>query len=314
METRQFVPKLMRSFPNWIYWRLETGEDGYPNKVPYSPNYVGHSSSNKPYTWSTFEKANSNFYSYNLDLKGLGFVFSKETGLVFIDVDHCFNDDGTATEIGEYFIKHFFNRTYMELSQSGTGIHIVAIGRIERDFKNSKTGVEAYTSGRFCAMTFNAICPIEPQPMQYELDEIFKKHKTAEKKIVIPKVRANLNMSERDVVERACSNSERFEELYHHGNNGIYKSDSEADLFLSHELAFWCNRDADAIYRILCGSAMYRKKWERLDYQKRTIGLACNTCEECLTEYLKRKEIERANALERYLLQNQRPHLCSQRA
>lgn len=48
-----------------------------------------------------------------------------------------------------------FNGTYVEISQSGMGIHIFAKGEIEKNFNNQLEKVEMYQENRCIAMTGN---------------------------------------------------------------------------------------------------------------------------------------------------------------
>jgi len=311
-ETTKFYPSGLIGRPNWIYWRMELDKKGNPTKVPYSPLYTGKAVVNKTSTWSSYTIAKANFKSYPISLNGLGFVFQKSLGYVFIDVDDCFDDNGNLTEIGKYALDLFKGLTYCEISQSGTGLHFVVVGKIPRGFKNSNAGVEMYFQDRYCAMTFNAICPVEPSEMQSELDEMFDKFKTEKK--VKQKVTSEerpqsyVLYSDATVVEKACR-SDRFRELYYLGNaTKIYPSDSEADLFMCKELAFWTDADADAILRIVRSSCLYRDKWERADYQSNTISKAIASVPETVTDFVKRKEREKLNGLQEYLVSQERPY------
>jgi hypothetical protein len=51
---------------------------------------------------------------------------------------------------------------------------------------------------------------------------------------------------------------------------------SQADLALCNELAKWCGPDHARIDALFRESGLYRGKWEREDYRRRTIALACN--------------------------------------
>jgi hypothetical protein len=82
-------------------------------------------------------------------------------------------------------------------------------------------------------------------------------------------------LSAEEVVRKAssASNGERFARLWA-GDTSDYGSHSEADLALCGMLAFWSGGDAvrtDALFR---HSALYRAKWDRDDYRKKTIAEA----------------------------------------
>jgi hypothetical protein len=75
------VPAAMKELPHWA---------GHREKVPVHPKTLGRARSNDPGTWGTFEEALS-FYTETLkDPKaGVGFMFAKGDGMVFIDLDHA---------------------------------------------------------------------------------------------------------------------------------------------------------------------------------------------------------------------------------
>jgi primase-polymerase (primpol)-like protein len=100
-------------------------------------------SSTNPATWSPFDVArNSNAGD------GLGFVLTGD-GIACIDLDHCIVNG--ALEPWAQAIIDQCSGTYVEVSMSGTGLHVfgyatVGVGR-RRD------GVEMYDRGRYIAVT-----------------------------------------------------------------------------------------------------------------------------------------------------------------
>lgn len=103
-------------------------------------------SSTNPDTWATFAAADKAAVG-----AGLGFVLGEGVGC--IDLDHCFIDGelaGWAQEIVDRC-----PATFMEVSQSGEGLHIFGLlpeggGRNMRDGVRS---VEFYSTGRYIAVT-----------------------------------------------------------------------------------------------------------------------------------------------------------------
>ena len=78
-----------------------------------------------------------------------------------------------------------------------------------------------------------------------------------------------------EILERAFASSlgEKIKALMD-GDISAYSSQSEADLAFMGHLAFWFNKDAPTMDTIFRESALYRSKYERNDYAKRTIGKA----------------------------------------
>lgn len=101
-------------------------------------------------SWSTYEKANASRYG-----DGLGFVLNGD-GIICIDLDHCY--DGKPTAEAQAVIDSL-PKTYIEVSPSGTGLHIWGLAKMGsgRRFIRNGLSVEIYPSGRFITMTGNAL-------------------------------------------------------------------------------------------------------------------------------------------------------------
>lgn len=295
-----FFPELLRALPVWVLWKLEE-RNGRTTKVPYSANYAGRASSTNPRTWSTFEKASEKLEASPGEYCGLGVVVAKEYRIVFIDVDHCLVDgvfDARAEDILEAFPD-----TYIELSQSGSGLHILALGEIPRSFKNSTNGVEMYSEKRFCAMTGNAIVPAEVSECPSALAYTFNRYKTPDKtKNTHELACVPLMHDDKYIVDKAMRHGGKFPLLFSGEWKSVYESHSEADAGLCAILAFWTDANPDAIDRIFRSSGLYREKWEREDYRTRTIETACSHVTETLSEFIERRRREEGDEIERILL------------
>lgn len=287
----RYFPDNLTKLPIWILWRLEPDKGGRITKVPYSGRYHGRASSTDPLTWTTFDRVvdmlckNRSFY------KGIGIGVRKSDRLIFIDIDHCVDEDGALSEIAQDIVNHLPGQ-FVECSQSGSGLHILARGEIPRNFKNSKNGVEMYSEKRFCSMTGNALVEGEPHEDPDGVQYVFETYKTPDK----PKtpVRSRISALQRDdrwIIDHAQKQS-KFSDLYS-GNWKLqgYESQSEADLALCNILAFWTDCDPDQMDRIFRSSGLYRDKWERQDYREETIRTAVSNCSRTLSEY-QRKEGE----------------------
>jgi len=132
-RSRASFPSALTSVDRWIRHRA---------KIPLTVRNYPASSTN-PATWSPFDVArNSNAGD------GLGFVLTGD-GIACIDLDHCIVNG--ALEPWAQAIIDQCAGTYIEVSMSGTGLHVfgyatVGVGR-RRD------GVEMYDRGRYIAVT-----------------------------------------------------------------------------------------------------------------------------------------------------------------
>lgn len=289
MQTTHFFP--LSDKRNWILWKLET-VNGRLSKVPYSAKYYGKASSTNPRTWTTFQEAksqldNSTFYD------GLGFVFSEPDRLVFIDIDHCIKDRKLNDQALDIISR--FSHSYVELSQSGEGIHIITSGTIPKALKNSELGVEMYSTGRYCAMTGNAVFPFEPHEEQAVIDAIYTAYKRPEASPQHTRTLTAPSLKMAEIIRKAMK-SERFKELFLGNWQGSYPSQSEADLALCNSLAFWCDCDPELMSSVFSSSDLYREKWDRAYYRSKTIQTAITNCKETYTEYRTRKQKEAEDA------------------
>jgi putative DNA primase/helicase len=145
-ELLENIPEELRQRPQWLVWKLEE-RDGKLTKVPYIAGSVGRASSTESLTWRSFEEAVQALETgrYN----GIGFVFSSGDPFAGVDLDKCRNPEtGKLEEWAAKIVEDFGG--YAEVSQSGTGVHIIVRGKAP----NKKRGkVEAYSSERYFAMT-----------------------------------------------------------------------------------------------------------------------------------------------------------------
>jgi putative DNA primase/helicase len=148
------IPDQLTERRQWVCWRLEM-RDGAPTKVPYTPGAERRASSIDLMTWSTFDEAVAAYEGGGYD--GVGFVFSSGDRFVGIDLDNC--RDQETGEIAPW-AQRIIGRVeegYIEISPSGTGIHIIVEGRLHggRTQKKIKPKgkVEMYSRERFFTIT-----------------------------------------------------------------------------------------------------------------------------------------------------------------
>lgn len=300
-----FFPEALKAMQNWTAWKLELRKDKL-TKVPYTRTGKRASSTDRN-TWSSFD-AITELLSMDSQYNGYGFMVSDD--VIFIDVDHCISADGTMDERGSDILSAF-PVSYAEISQSGTGLHILTQGTIPRNFNNQKHGIEMYSSARFCAMTGNAIQAFNPTLAQDAVDYVFNKYCTHRDKHSVSTYSEPLQTgtsmhSDRWIIAHAMNitgqKGRNFRTLFS-GDISAYGSASEADSALCTLLAFWCDRDFGQMDRIFRQSGLYRKKWEREDYRIRTLSHACEHLPESLSEWYLRNQKELKDSASAILLQ-----------
>lgn len=283
------IPAEIKKLPNWVCWQAEPDERSHSgiSKKPINPKTGGFAMSNNPDTWADFDTALAASEKYS----GLGFMFG-ESAYFGVDLDDMPEDLNRFLNGEEGGIVGEFVDTlgsYTELSQSGTGIHIICRGKLPpggRKRKYDYGGFEMYDSGRFFVMTGNC-CSVYT-----EITDCTESVKPLHSKYLgsgrepVPKSTPAVSLSTADEIVRAAlnaKNGERFKALYS-GDISAYGSQSEADLALCNMLAFWCGCDADKIDAIFRQSGLMRDKWDRKQsgstYGALTIQKAIAGCSE----------------------------------
>lgn len=293
MKTNYYVPEEMKRLDHWIYWKLETNEKGQQTKIPYSPNYNGKASTTNPNSWGSYEKVKANFDKLNFS--GIGFVFTKELGITFIDLDDCISD-GKLNKFAENIISAF-DGTFMELSQSGSGVHIFAKGNIDKAIK--KDVIELYDNVRYVAFTGDSLNSCEIINKQDEIKILYNKYSDKVQEKTVTRVEP-LNLDENEIIERIMQ-SKQASNFYYYYNGGA-EANSENTLGLARILAFWCRNDSNMIKSIMYKSKLVRKKFDRKTAGRTWLDLvidkAINSTNEIYepttrTEYVEKKFTEK---------------------
>ncbi|WP_459650274.1 hypothetical protein [Kitasatospora sp. Ki12] len=107
-------------------------------------------SSTDPATWSTYAGAVASMAGV-----GVGFVLSDADDIACIDLDHCVRPDGSLEPWAATIVKDA-GTTYVEVSPSGTGLHIWGYADVRhgrRIRRPDGTAVEVYGAGRYITVT-----------------------------------------------------------------------------------------------------------------------------------------------------------------
>ncbi len=133
-------------------------------KVPITPFGV-FARSNDPTTWSDYATAAAAAASTKVD--GIGFMFDG-SGITGIDLDHCLING--VLESWAQVIVDACAATYIEISPSGSGLHIY--GRASVGTGRRHDGVEVYDRGRYFTVTGNrwADAPVMLADIQSVID------------------------------------------------------------------------------------------------------------------------------------------------
>ena len=291
----------MKATPQWLCYRLEDRPNGKKGKPPYSPRTGIKVSKNDESQFTTYEEAQVGAFRHDMD--GVGFVFTG--GFIAIDLDDCFDEDGTLSPIAQDVFDHFSD-TYCEYSPSGQGLHFFMQGEKPNDrTKDSSAGIEVYSGYNFVTVTEDLVdgCGTDAINMQESIDWLFDKY--------LPEVITSFDADAPadhdgktvdEWLQTAIDNDPVFFSLWSQTDRDKSTDESGSDFALIGKLAYWLNRDYDAIYDKFLQSPWFDSKSkhhkskvvEREDYIKNSILKAIKTttktAAETNREYTQRAE------------------------
>lgn len=131
------VPQELKLRPQWVAYALIANDDsiGRPKKVPINPHTGKPASTTDLMSWGGFDDAITAVEQHNL--AGIGFVFSSGDPYVGIDLDDAIDLEATAGRgtgriktWAETTVSRFAKLAYVEISPSGTGLHIITRGKL----------------------------------------------------------------------------------------------------------------------------------------------------------------------------------------
>lgn len=227
-----------------------------------------------------------------------------------LDIDNAGEDSGGAWKDIAARLCGLFKGCFVEVSQSGKGLHI--IGRYdgpEPEHKKKCPGyhgvdLELYTSRRFIALTFNGAGDPEFDGgggLGWLIANLFQPDAVDA---------GGFGWSAGPVIEYGgpADDAELLELMLNSRGSGaailggkatirdlflgdpdalakFFPSESQefdrssADLALASHLAFWTGKDCDRMLRLIRMSGLNRDKWDRADYCENTIGRAVAGCQ-----------------------------------
>lgn len=269
--------------PQFIVSKIVIENNGEVKKYPCNP-YGAISSHKDPANWMKLEDAVQRVKELGEGYY-LGFSITAQSGKALIDIDHAYDGSSWSTLAQRIFSE--FKGAYVEVSQSGTGLHI--IGHVdellEHRNKNKEFNIELYTHDRFVLLTgTNAIGDWGyniTQPLKNLVEFAFQP-KSEEKEDDLLPIESDIEIADEEIIRRArnAPNARKafgggadFSDLYD-GNEEVlirsYPTKSEGKLYdrsgadqaLANYLAFQ-GANEDQIIRIMYTSALAREKWDQ---------------------------------------------------
>lgn len=289
--------KALASYRQFILWTT-VDRDGKLIKLPVNYLTAEVTDAHTPEAWTDAETAVNAARLFG-DNYGVGFVFTKDDPFYFVDIDKCANHAGGWSDNANA-VMSYFPEAAVEVSQSGTGLHIFGMYTTMPDHacKNIPLGLEFYTEGRFVALTgTNIIGNAATNGDQYlqafinnymppritetpetwttkplegctplDDEKLIKKALASKSAAGAFGVRATFrNLWERDV--------ETLSAVYAPDASDAGEFDeSNADMALAQHLAFWTGKNCEAVERLMWLSGLVRDKWtSHKNYIRNTI-------------------------------------------
>ncbi|MDK3074089.1 DUF5906 domain-containing protein [Sedimentitalea sp. JM2-8] len=280
--------------PRFLNWRLIDGR-----KVPCRADGTP-CNAHDPANHTDYETAAASAH-------GVAFDIRAEDGLFFLDLDKCRAEDGAWTAEAEAIFLSFTG-AWGEVSQSGTGLHI--IGRCDpsklQDRRNKWDGwLEFYTDGRFVAFGSTGWNPIggTTRPDVDWTDQLLRMVPEREHLGELPEGvdPAYTWVGDDDALVAAMLASKGGAgaafglkatvcDLWHADTAVLAKhypafdggggfDHSSADAALMSHLAYWTGKDMPRMDRLFRRSSLMRDKYEkRADYRRDTVQNAARLC------------------------------------
>ena len=269
----QNIPQELRNLKQWGLFELKWVEARKKNtKIPINPYDGSAGKSNDPNTWSDFDTA---MRALNDVERADGLAFYFANGYVGLDIDHIDSNledwragDNDPNNLVNKF-QDLTDNTYMEVSQSGTGIHAIFKGKIHGK-RRRKGNYEMYQTGRFFALTGNNIIP-DPTIKSMSDDEMKTLYEFLFGKDNVVQLHSEsdnitpVDLSVVEIIKRAENSAKtgtRFTMFMKGGWEQFYSSHSEADMAFANDLAFWTGRDFHKMDTIFRNSSLMREKFD----------------------------------------------------
>lgn len=274
----------MYTRPQWINW---TG-----NKVPLAPV-------NDPSRWASYETVRA------IDPDHIGFVLTADDPYFCIDLDHAYTE-GQWSPVAQA-VCAMFPGAYVEISQSGTGLHIIGQGTVPEGYGGEIQPLKPsaiYTHGRYIAITGRnaqgnpdaafdltafAVTYLKPTGSAVELPPAPGPAAIPDDATLIAKMLGSRTSAatafggKASVVDLWNANEQALADSWPSVDPAKPYDASAADAALAGHLAFWTGRDCERMVRLMRMSKLVRPKWDRDDYLPRTVTGAAARCERVYT-------------------------------
>ncbi len=294
--------------PSFIVSKLVNGPDGRVSKVPCNPNGVTSDHKN-PANHMSLAQATAAVERLGTMYR-VGFSIRHEYKIFFIDIDKALVN-GEWSQLAKDLCQAHAG-CFMEISQSGTGLHIMGryTGEIIHKNKNTALGIELYTADRF--VMFGGIQPqgdwntdatlaLGLTVLQYfNKDDVEVPTGHGVLDVEVPEIglsddqviaRCRASVSAHNVFGKGASfidlytaDEDVLSRSYPSQSQGKSYDASAADLAIANMIAVH-TLDVDQIIRVMMGSDLIRDKWtDHKTYLPDTVTKAISSRRVTLTQ------------------------------
>jgi len=154
-QLRTTMPAAMAERAQWLLWKFEHRPDKpKPLKMPYWANgrrRQGVQGGDEDRAALVPLDVVLQRLAAGQQWSGIGFAFLPGDGLIGVDVDHAIDPaTGQPSELCRLVVDSL--GSYTELSPSGTGVHVIVAGEVEK-FKDDLIGLEVYATSQYFTCT-----------------------------------------------------------------------------------------------------------------------------------------------------------------
>lgn len=276
------IPAALATRSIWLAYRMEDRGNGRLSKPPVSPRTGYVCAKTDLSEQVTLQDAVVGVERYDLD--GVGVVLPE--GIVCIDLDSAFDDDGRLKPVQQDIFDHFAG-TVWEYSPSGNGLHGYMFGEKPNPrTKDAALGIEVYAAPAFLTVTGDIVTGTASDlvDMQDALDWLYEKYLPP---IISPNAEIPVvehgDKTPAEWLALGLSKDEKLATLYNATEHDT--DESSTDFALLAKLAYWLNRDQDEMTRAFMASPWVRtkdkhhiSKLERDDYLPNSVTKSAHLC------------------------------------
>lgn len=174
------IPDSLKEIPQWLLWLKSKEVDPSSNKFKKFPRGLNFQFGMGNFPLVSFDEAYAHLKKYPSKYTGLG--FHARDGIVAVDIDNCFDEEGFYNEMAKDIVDTL--DTYTERSPSGNGLRLFLKSNNPPNVKTyeNSIGLEIFSNSNFfTTVTGNVEHYMEVEERTEALDHIIEKYLKSKK-------------------------------------------------------------------------------------------------------------------------------------